>query len=123
MCEIGDDDGYASVWSEKQRRARKQHRCTSCGGSIRPGDLYLNHFSIFEGDATSARLCAACDGSRDEFSHAHEGTLLHPETLLDSLVECVEQEPEMAPKWQPMIDAIRQRREETRAERDAEKKS
>ncbi len=50
MCEI-DFDGTCSVWRENTRKARKEHRCSCCGGTIRVGKTYLDHFSVYEGDA------------------------------------------------------------------------
>lgn len=43
-----------SVIAEREQKARKRHRCDSCGRAINPGDRYLVHinndygFSVFK---------------------------------------------------------------------------
>src|SRR5579872_1590933 len=57
-----DADEYCEVWSEKIRRARKEHECSACKETIRRGDLYSYTFSVFEGSAQDAlRRCARCE--------------------------------------------------------------
>jgi hypothetical protein len=54
-------DDVAEVWEQRKRRARKDHKCRACGIKIRRGDLYVYHFSLFEGQVDTVKRCLACD--------------------------------------------------------------
>lgn len=49
-----------SVSRDTFPRARKEHRCDGCHGTIRRGDRYLRCFGVWEGDASTWKYCAAC---------------------------------------------------------------
>lgn len=116
MCDI-DDGERCSVWSETQRRARKPHRCDACSGPIGIGEIYLVHFSVFEGYTTSEKMCVECEVARDEFADEHNGMLCTPSGMRETLRECISEgtsaddegnavvDPEDA-RWQAMLDAM-----------------
>lgn len=110
MCEIDAGDSY-EVWSETKRRARKEHKCDGCHGRIAPGEAYVVHFSVFEGDPSSAKMCEPCDVTRMAFAEAHQGRIPHPDSLWDTLQECIfEGDDESETRWQPMLDQMMARR-------------
>jgi hypothetical protein len=89
MCEL-DFDGYCEVWDESIiKKARKQHRCDSCGGTIEKGSSYIKHFSIFEGSVTSDKMCNDCDDDRTAFSKEHGNMLPAPSGFKDVLYDCI----------------------------------
>lgn len=57
-CEI---DGIADVWSETAHVARKSHQCDACREPICPGDKYVAHFIIYDGDTERVKRCWRCD--------------------------------------------------------------
>ena len=57
MCSIDLDP--ASLWSEREVRARKRHTCDCCGGFIQPGAVYVKHFSmLIRLSPTGERKCS-----------------------------------------------------------------
>lgn len=88
MCYI-DVDSYSEVWNERVVTARKEHRCDCCQGIIVPGAKYIRHFSIFEGEITSEKLCVDCDGDRQEFSKRHEYWTPSPGATRGLVKECL----------------------------------
>lgn len=109
MCSFGELDP-CSVWRETPHIARKEHHCGGCGGRIRPGEAYLSHFSIFEGDATSQACCFPCWVAREDFSREHDGNYFVPGMLAEVLGECVAEGDEGSQRWQNHLDALRERR-------------
>lgn len=109
MCEY-DDGEYCQVWNEQQRKARKEHKCSCCGRIIRAGEKYLVHFSVYDGDATSNKMCSECERDRDTFAKAHHGFLLAPYYFPEALSGCIaDGDPGSDKRWRPMLDAIEAR--------------
>lgn len=114
MCQIGDLDP-SEVWCEVLRRARLPHRCSCCGSVITVGEQYLSHFSVFEGDAASEKMCAACKVARDAFCEAHSWNGCTPSYFPTVLAECVDdrtvivEDSDEEIRWRPMLEAIRER--------------
>ncbi len=54
-------DEVADVWRDTRRRARKEHRCSACGDTIRRGDHYIDHLSIHRGVLDSCNRCMRCE--------------------------------------------------------------
>ena len=125
MCNI-DWDGHAEFWHDARRRARKQHRCTTCSTTIAPGETYVRHASKCEGMLTSERMCLACDALMDEFcavdGHPRRTT---PSSLQDYISSCLDGDDENeiydeaadefrpgpeAVRWQEMLREISDRR-------------
>lgn len=117
MCEIdGDSLEHASVWSERERTARKRYRCSSCGGRIQVGERYLNHFSVIGGDPYQEKMCLPCRDARNEFSGAHSFGAVNPGGFPDLLRDCIaEGEKESEERWTPMLEAMGARRELAKA--------
>ena len=115
MCVI-DGGERCEVFTETWRKARKAHTCDSCHGVIAPGVRYLVNFALFEGHASSEKLCAPCDADRKVFSDAHGGNFIpSPSGFPELLQECVwegnrEGDPESKAKWEPMLETLRARR-------------
>lgn len=107
MCDI-DFDGYCDVWQERPRKARKQHKCNTCGRQIAPGETYVAHFSIFEGETNNEKICAECEADRSEFTEAHH-CQISPSGWIDYLIDCHVGGDE-GEKWKPMIARYRERR-------------
>jgi hypothetical protein len=115
MCEVHFDD-YCEVWNETALKARKPHRCSCCGLRVRKGGYYVRHFSIFEGEASTAKICQACWLIREEFNDAHK-VMLFPSTVAEHLDECIvtdEDEGEDASRWRRLLKALHRRQAKAR---------
>jgi hypothetical protein len=99
VCSI--DLEPCEVWNERERTARKVHRCGSCGGAIRKGARYLCTFYVFEGTARAEKSCATCARVADRFADEH-GTKPTPESLRPMLDECIANEDEPL-RWLPWL--------------------
>jgi len=108
MCYI--DLEPCEVWIETESRARKPHKCGCCGGVIRPGEVYVRHFSKFEGTVSAEKMCKPCEADRDEFAKAHDGMYSSPSYMPHLIHECIDEEPESREKWEPMLDRFKSRR-------------
>ena len=113
MCDV-EFDTYWSTCSERKVTARKMHVCDCCHGVIRPGEIYVKHFSVTEGDVTSEKTCSACWDMTAAFAADH-GTHSNPSSMPALLDTCIETERDegndaMADKWQAAVDAMRDRR-------------
>lgn len=51
----------ADVWNERNRRARKPHRCYECGDTIEIGEDYLYISYLFDGKWSHHKLCDGCE--------------------------------------------------------------
>ena len=102
MCVIESYD-RCSVWRETYVRARKQHTCACCKGPIEPGVIYVNHFSVFEGDATCEKMCGQCEVDRQAFCDAHGGMLFPPSSVVALLHQCVDNDEESEAEWGPLL--------------------
>lgn len=121
MCEIDLGDP-CEVWTQTRPVARKAHQCASCDGVIAPGQRYYRTFTIFEGDASTSKHCAACERDMQAFAEVHDGQIPHPTGLVDALVECINEEPYDSRRWQAMLSRVRARAtsSERRASADGE---
>lgn len=111
MCRI-DVDGYCEVWEEETRKARKEHKCDSCGSIIHAGERYVTHFDVFEGNANHEKCCMACDVDRTAFGDAHK-VRLSPWSWEDYLRDCVHDgdDPSDESTWIPMLERLTQRKQ------------
>lgn len=63
MCFIAD--GYSTVYEETViKKSRKAHRCNDCHKEIAVGSSYRSVFSVYEGDATTTKMCNRCQSLR-----------------------------------------------------------
>ena len=113
MCDIGLEP--CSLWSEVPHKARKVHTCSSCRGHIDKGNTYTRHFSKFEGDITSEKLCAPCQVARARFTEAHGDLTPTPSGFANMLEDCVVDG--IDDEWSSMLSAMRQRRDAARVTR------
>lgn len=58
MCDAFGEPVQA--WSEKWRKARKEHWCCACEETIRPGDRYHYSSGVFDNSGFSYKHCARC---------------------------------------------------------------
>lgn len=58
MC--GIDDYGPAVYDSRWVRARKEHACTVCGESIKPGHLYRRTDGLWDGHWGHFKHCARC---------------------------------------------------------------
>jgi hypothetical protein len=76
------DDDAADVYNETIRKARKEHRCDACSGSIKPGAIYSYTAALFDGGWQTATRCGRCEtiyrhleqkmrGNYEEYPHWH----------------------------------------------------
>jgi len=68
VCLSMDYDGSNAFFSEKPRRARKEHKCCECGEVIAVGATYYYASGKSDGDIFTERTCAVCREIRDAFS-------------------------------------------------------
>lgn len=106
MCQIEDGDRF-DVFTETLRKARKTHKCDCCKGNIAIGARYLVHFSVYEGEPSSQKMCAPCNSDRHKFADAHGGSLAQPLYFPEMLDECIlDGDKESEQMWKPMLEAI-----------------
>ncbi len=121
MCEWSSDYGYDSqTFQDLWRRARKQHKCEECSGIIHPGANYRFVSGRSEGEIWQAKICAACDETRNRFADEHKGERPLLGELDEALRECVADETswddddnevvtEAGKRWQQALDEMRAR--------------
>ncbi len=110
MCVI-DDDERCELWTESHRKARKVHKCGCCEGQIQPGDVYLLHYSRFDGyENDNSKMCPPCEEARKQFADAHEHHTPSPSFFREVLQGCVYGNDEASEKiWKPMLAAMHDR--------------
>jgi hypothetical protein len=47
------------------RLAKKQHRCSECGGHIEPSEVYERTYGVWDGYSCTFKICKACEEARD----------------------------------------------------------
>lgn len=123
MCMI-ESKNYADIWREKVVTARMVHFCNCCIARISPGEKYMTHFSLHEGDCGTGCLCIECKSDREVFAAAHNGFVHAPRDFFGAVYDCVadgDEESEL--KWKPMIERIEASRTNYRKEKEKENES
>jgi hypothetical protein len=69
-CDYGE---AATIWREEERRARREHRCSDCGGMIRRGEHYRSLACLFDGEWSCSKRCADCQFLIHEVERAFMG--------------------------------------------------
>ncbi len=59
MCDC--DYEQPAVYGLDQPRARKPHTCCECRGVIQPGEVYNRHHGIWDGSASTFKICVDCE--------------------------------------------------------------
>jgi len=67
-----EEDSYScdngpQVFSASYPRAKKQHRCCECGGSIRPGEEYERAWGVWVGEMSTYKTCMTCVRIRRDY--------------------------------------------------------
>lgn len=106
MCSY--DGEAAETWVRGHPKARKRHRCESCGGAINTGKRYLSLFVVFDGSPSRSRFCLPCERLTDKFGDAH-GFTPHPTGLSDALMDCVDEGESDAWVWKLALNKLRKR--------------
>lgn len=104
MCDI-DDLEPCSVWRETPRTARKARECDGCGAEIRPGEPYLDHFHVHDGNPGREACCYSCWLARRQFSEEH-GAGRTPSGLIDELRECIGANDDPEDIWRPVLASV-----------------
>lgn len=89
MCEM------PSVYACDRPKARKEHRCCECRGTIQVGEKYRKHHGIWDGSAADYKVCEDCETLREEV----DAEIAHREdcTAFGELYETVFESREL--KW------------------------
>lgn len=110
MCDAPELEP-CTLFEERTRRARKPHVCTICRNAILPKEEYKVHFSVFEGEVYSAKVCDACQRDREAFNREHGfEAYVQPAAFEGVVQECTYEGDEEKARWQPILDRIRARR-------------
>jgi hypothetical protein len=122
VCVINLDP--CELWRETHRKARVDHACDCCEGTIERGEIYVDHFSKFDGYITAERMCVECMLVAEEFREEHS-TRGNPGSMPELLESCVDEEShdtydeerdeyqmsETGKKWQRYLDQMCERRD------------
>lgn len=109
MCYIDLDP--CDVWRESIQKAAKVHVCDTCRRQIQSGRRYATVFMVFEGQASSEKSCLPCWRAGGAFADAHDGMRCTPGSLVDMLLECIDENDEGVGQWKRMLNRIRKRGE------------
>ena len=63
MCNTDYD--YPSVYSVKEHKARKIHKCDECYSKINIDEKYRSHFGVWNGKASTFKACHFCMIAQD----------------------------------------------------------
>ena len=97
MCSVELET--CECWVESQVNARKAHVCNCCRGPIIPGQTYVKHFSVYDGEPSGEKQCLPCYGVSRAFGAEH-GVRGIPSAMEELLVDCVGEEgPDEAAAW------------------------
>jgi hypothetical protein len=55
-----------SCYGHEQRKARKDHLCCECCGTISKGEVYHFHHGVWDGRAASYKVCVDCEALKEE---------------------------------------------------------
>lgn len=81
MCDI------AEVYDIEQRRARKDHRCEECRGTITAGEIYHYHHGVFDGAGFSNKLCEECQQLHNDVDKDNRD--IYEQTCVGELCEAI----------------------------------
>ena len=63
-----DWDGGPDLYHEDEVRARKEHTCCECGGTILPGQIYQRASGLWEGEFSHYKTCERCADLRESLA-------------------------------------------------------
>ena len=67
FCICSDPHGdMPSVWTEEDRKARKEHKCCECGEIIKVGEKYEYFSGCYDGKWWVYKTCEVCSNIRDD---------------------------------------------------------
>lgn len=84
-CSIIDYE-RSDVYEDKIQKARKEHVCCECSGTIKVGDQYEYVKGLWEGTFSIYKTCIPCKSIRDRY--CPHGFLFGE--LRNSIFECLE---------------------------------
>ncbi len=112
MCSLELDP--CTVWRNTPRTARKAHTCDCCNTAIAPGSPYIDHFNVFDGNATTQALCSLCWFVWRQFCDAHDQEIT-PGALFEMLRDCVGENDDAEDEWRPLLASVLRRYRRTPA--------
>lgn len=117
MCTVEYDGDAPRVWSYRHiKRARTEHRCSSCGTTVAIGRPYWSLFFVdCDGHASTEACCDVCHRISHRFATEHGVGAPLPSSLVEFLVECVDYGDEDSKRWRRDLYKIRTRRARARA--------
>jgi len=59
-------DEYAELYREKDVKAKKEHKCSECYQVIQKNEIYKYIFTVFQGDASTIKICSVCQDKRQK---------------------------------------------------------
>lgn len=60
-----DYDDAPTAFNEGPQKAKKQHKCSECGGNIRPGETYTKTWGVWDGSVCTFKRCTDCQSFLD----------------------------------------------------------
>jgi len=69
--------------------ARKDHRCSECGGKIAQGERYENVFGVWDGYPDLIKTCVYCLAARDLVESRIECFCWEHNNLLENIIETI----------------------------------
>lgn len=110
MCDISFDGEYASVCVERDRRAKKPHRCEGCNAVILPGEVYCYISGVSDRRGFSERGCRDCAKTREAFGKDHHYAP-SMDQLRETLRDCIAEGDPESLRWKVDLDALDARME------------
>jgi len=77
MCRIDGSDERASVYCVTTPVARVEHLCGECRRTILVGEPHERHDSVYDGSASTHRVCSHCAVLADWLMRECGGTVVH----------------------------------------------
>ena len=90
-------DEYNTFQSVTTPRARKAHKCCECRQEIKPGDVYVRRFWVYDGYSGTDKICERCDDLMAAF--ADVGYCWYTGEFLSSYAEWLDEEGKQRPQW------------------------
>jgi hypothetical protein len=70
MCDLYGEE-TATLWNVSHPKARVEHRCHCCDGTIKAGEHYALTSSLYDGHWTTEKACAECATVINAFGEEH----------------------------------------------------
>lgn len=71
MCDC--DAEYPSFINDSHPKAKKDHNCCECRGTIKSGETYHNYTGLWDGEFSTYKRCEDCFSLIEKIAKAHDG--------------------------------------------------